>query len=93
VHAVHYFAQAAVAGEPMPRVASLTNAAVFVYAGDHAPPHFYVLGPNTNAVIDIQTLRVTRGSYTRRDLAAAIAWAAKNQGLLQAKWREINERG
>jgi uncharacterized protein DUF4160 len=51
-----------------------------------------VLGPNTNAVIDIETLRVTRGTYTRRDLAEAIAWAANNQGLLQAKWREINER-
>lgn len=77
----------------MPRVANLTNAAVFVYAGDHAPPHFHVLGPNINAVIDIATLRVTRGTYTRRDLAEATAWATKNQGLLQAKWREINERG
>ena len=77
----------------MPRVANLTNAAVFVYAGDHAPPHFHVLGPNINAVIDIATLRVTRGTYARRDLAEATAWAAKNKGLLQAKWREINERG
>jgi hypothetical protein len=43
-------------GKPVPRVASLTNVALFVYAGDHAPPHFHVLGPDTDAVIDIRSL-------------------------------------
>jgi hypothetical protein len=80
-------------GKPVPRVASLTNVAVFVYAGDHAPPHFHVLGPDTDAVIDIRSLRVTRGTYTRRDLAEAIAWARKNRRLLLTKWRELNARG
>lgn len=77
----------------MPRVASLTNVAVFVYAGDHAPPHFHVLGPDTDAVIDVRSLRVTRGTYTRRDLAEAIAWAGNNRRLLLAKWRELNAHG
>jgi hypothetical protein len=37
----------------MPRVdAPLTKASIYVYYGDHAPPHFHVVGPDTDVLIE-----------------------------------------
>lgn len=76
----------------MPRIHRLANVTIYIHADDHAPPHFHVSGPNSNVQVEIETLRVMRGEYLRSDLAHAIAWAADNQALLRAKWKEFNER-
>jgi hypothetical protein len=76
----------------MPSIHRLANATIYIYADDHAPPHFHVVGPNSNVQVEIETLRVMRGEYRAGDLAQAIAWAADNQALLRARWREFNER-
>jgi hypothetical protein len=76
----------------MPSIHRLANATIYVYADDEAPPHFHVLGPNSDVKVETRTLRVMRGEYRRSDLAEAIAWAARNQALLLAKWSELNER-
>jgi hypothetical protein len=46
------------------------------------------MGPDSNAMIDIETLQVLR--LQRRDLSEAIAWAAENQALLHQVWRDLN---
>jgi len=77
----------------MPRVdAPLTKARIYVYYGDHAPPHFHVVGPDTDVLIDLRSLQVIRGRYTRHALAEAIAWAADNLTTLWSEWRRCNER-
>jgi hypothetical protein len=76
----------------MARIQRLANVTIYVYADDHAPPHFHVLGPNSNAKIEIATLSVMRGRCQARDLADVIGWAVTNQALLRAKWSELNER-
>jgi uncharacterized protein DUF4160 len=76
----------------MPSIHRLANVTIYIYADDHAPPHFHILGPNSDAKIEIETLRVMRGEYRPSDLAQAIAWAADNLPLLRAKWKEFNER-
>jgi hypothetical protein len=77
----------------MPRIATLrSGAAIYVYADDHAPPHFHVRGPRSNAQIRIDTLEVTAGTIARRDHHEAIAYARENRDLLIMKWREFNER-
>jgi hypothetical protein len=75
----------------MPPVRRLRNATLYVYANDHAPPHFHILGPSSNAMVDIETLQVIRGRFDRRDLAEAIAWAAENLELLRQVWRDLND--
>jgi hypothetical protein len=60
----------------MPSIHRLANVAIYIYADDHAPPHFHVVGPNSNVQVEIETLRVMRGEYRPGDLAQAIAWAA-----------------
>ena len=77
----------------MPTIYRLSNvkARVCMFP-DHAPPHFHLLGPGWAAVVDIRTLKVTRGHAPRGELKEVLAWAATNKRLLLSKWNELNER-
>jgi hypothetical protein len=55
VHVVHHPAESSRAGV-VPSVHRLPNATIYVYASDHAPPHFHVVGPNSNAQIRMDDL-------------------------------------
>jgi hypothetical protein len=79
-------------GEGMPSIRRLANVTIYIYADDHAPPHFHVRGPSSNVQVEIETLQVMRGECRAGDLAEAITWAADNRALLRAKWNELNER-
>jgi hypothetical protein len=79
----------------MPSIkAQLSNCKIYIYPGDHNPPHFHMKGPNSNAQIDLVTLQVIKGAASKRDLDEAIAWVKKpgNLELLAAEWRRLNER-
>lgn len=66
--------------------------AIYIYADDHAPPHFRLRSPNSGAQIEIATMRVLRGTADRVEYAEAVAWAEANRNLLMEKWWEFNER-
>lgn len=74
--------------------AGLSNCKIYIYPGDHNPPHFHIKGPNSNALVDLVTLSVIKGKASKKDLDEVIAWAkkAENQALLVAEWRRLNER-
>lgn len=76
----------------MPTIAELRNCKVQMFADDHVPPHFHLYGPDTNCLVDLATLQVIRGTYDRRDLEEARAWAEENVLLLAQRWSELNER-
>jgi hypothetical protein len=76
----------------MPTITTLSNARILMFFGDHAPPHFHLKGPNSKALVRIDTLAVLRGYADRGDLAEAIAWARANADLLSAEWSRLNER-
>ena len=79
----------------MPSIdAGLSNCKIYVYSGDHNPPHFHLKGPNSRALVDIVTLEVIAGKAHKSDLAEARSWASepKNLALLVAEWRRLNER-
>lgn len=74
--------------------ASLSNCKIYIYPGDHNPPHFHIRGPNSRALINLATLDVMAGRVSRKDLEEARAWAAKpeNLALLLSEWSRLNER-
>lgn len=75
----------------MPTIKRLPTCTITIYAGDHLPPHFHVrMQDGRETLIEIATLSVLSGRIARRELAAALAWAAENQALLSAKWEELN---
>lgn len=75
----------------MPTIKRLPTCTITLYARDHLPPHFHVrLQDGREALVEIANLSVLSGRISRRELAAALAWAAENQTQLNAKWEELN---
>ena len=75
----------------MPTLARIASSTVTMYAADHLPPHFHVrLNDGREALVEIATLQPLTTRVAQRELAVALAWAAANQGLLAAKWKELN---
>jgi len=63
-----------------------------VYANDHLPPHFHAIGPDFEALIEIETLTVMRGSLSRQVEKNVMTWAKANRRLIAAEWNRINAR-
>jgi hypothetical protein len=76
----------------VPTVARLSGATIKIYADDHAPPHFHLIGANSDAMVRLGALKLLRGVADRRDLAEAISWASRHPGVLETEWRRLNER-
>jgi Domain of unknown function (DUF4160) len=77
-----------------PLLATLGNCEIYVYAGDHNPPHFHLRGPDSRALVNIATLEVMAGKASRKDLLEALEWASVPENLerLATEWRRLNER-
>ena len=63
-----------------------------VYANDHLPPHFHAIAPDFEALIEIETLTIMRGSLSRQAGKSVMAWAGANRHLIAAEWNRINSR-
>jgi hypothetical protein len=74
--------------------ALLSNCKIYIYPGDHNPPHFHIRGPDSRASTDFMTVEVTAGKASKADLAEIRLWVSKpeNLGLLVSEWRRLNER-
>jgi hypothetical protein len=63
---------------------------IFIYAGDHPPPHFHVLTGDGQSSVDIATLREQRSGANKRALKGALEWALENRATLMTVWNEQN---
>jgi Domain of unknown function (DUF4160) len=63
-----------------------------VYANDHLPPHFHAIAPDFEALIEIETLRIMRGSLSRQAEKRVMAWASENRHAIAAEWNRTNSR-
>ena len=77
----------------MPTLHRLGAASVRMYADDHHPPHFHIVAPDFEALVQISDLTMIAGDATPKQIDEALAWAAGRQSWLAAKWAELNERG
>ncbi|MGY2051695.1 DUF4160 domain-containing protein [Methylobacterium sp. JK268] len=68
------------------------KAFIRVYPNDHLPPHFHVVSPDAEALIEIATLRILAGSLPGRVAREALTWAAENRAVIAAEWNRINPR-
>jgi hypothetical protein len=71
----------------MPTVAIAEGANILMYANDHAPPHFHVLFAEHRAVIDIETLKLSRGELPKAKLNAIVKWATPRRSELFQAWQ------
>ncbi len=63
-----------------------------MFSNDHAPPHFHALYAEYEALIDIHSLTVIRGSLPRRALNLTLEWAEEHQAELIEAWERCEQR-
>lgn len=78
----------------MPLVYRQSNWELRIYADDHYPPHFHIIGPGWSFKMDMETLTLqrARGKISTNTLKEVREWARGNADLLCRKWSEYNER-
>ena len=70
----------------MPTISIFYGIVIQMFWDEHAPPHFHALYTEHEALIDIQTLSVIRGSLPRRALAMVLEWASEHRVELMEDW-------
>jgi hypothetical protein len=58
---------------------------------EHNPPHFHALYSGDEALVDINTLQVFKGSLPRRAKALVLKWAAIHQDELKEAWEACSK--
>jgi hypothetical protein len=76
----------------MPTLQRFGPVSIRMYADDHRPPHFHIVGPDFQVVVRIADLTVIAGTARRRQIAKPLAWAAQHREMLALKWVELVER-
>ena len=77
----------------MPTLQRFGSVALRMYADDHRPPHFHIVGHSFQVLVRISDLAVIAGEAEPRQIAEAMAWARDHRHELALKWTELNERG
>ena len=70
----------------MPTISFFFGIMIRMYYQDHAPPHFHAYYGAESAVIEIETLRITRGRLSKRVGAMVLEWASAHRVELLANW-------
>ncbi len=74
----------------MPVLVRLQYCVISMYANDHNPPHFHVVGlDGRDALVRLGALTVLNGEVDRRALKEAIEWARKNPDFLEEAWDDF----
>jgi hypothetical protein len=60
-----------------------------MYSDEHPPPHFHVQYGEFEALIEIETLAVCKGSLPRNKLAKVLDWALPRKVLLAKAWEDV----
>lgn len=76
----------------MPVVSRFFGIAVAFYWEDHLPPHFHARYGGDEAVVDIRTGEVLRGSLPRRALSLVREWQALHLDELLENWERARQR-
>ena len=70
----------------MPTICYFYGIAIQMFWNDHAPPHFHALYGDDEAIVSIETLKVSRGALPRRALILVLEWAGEHRTELMENW-------
>ena len=71
----------------MPELSRFFGIIIRMFYSDHEPAHFHAIYGEYEALIEIDTLAVFRGSLPRRAVALVLEWAALHRNELRDDWR------
>lgn len=78
-------------GSCVPKIAEFFGISIYVYWGDHGPPHFHARYAGSKASITIEGLSVLAGSLPPRVLGLVTEWAALHQSELLEIWNRAKK--
>ena len=70
----------------MPRLSYFFGIAIYMYYGDHAPPHFHAIYGSQEAEVAIRSRRVLKGKLSGRTLQIVREWASIHEAELMEAW-------
>ena len=76
----------------MPSICRFFGIVIYVYRGDHLPPHFHARYAGAEALYEIDTLRVYRGRLPRRAHNLVLEWADLHRRELLDNWQRAMRR-
>lgn len=76
----------------MGRLHQIGNVFIRIYANDHLPPHFHIVGPDHQALVEIATLAIVQGKIVGKAMKEAMEWADQNRTAIAAEWNRTNSR-
>jgi hypothetical protein len=79
-------------GTVVAKLHTIGKTIVTVYANDHLPPHFHILNPDFEALVEIRTLTILRGEIDGSSGREALEWAKDNISVIRDEWNRVNPR-
>ena len=76
----------------MPEICRFLGIVIYMYFGDHNPPHFHVVYNESRATIEISTLNVIEGYLPARVRGLVEEWAELHQNELAELWEHKHFR-
>jgi hypothetical protein len=76
----------------MPIIERFGAVSIRMYADDHHPPHFHVVGPDFQVLVRISDSQVMAGDARAVQIAEAMAWANAHRETLARTWADMNQR-
>ena len=76
----------------MPTISQFFGIVIQMFWREHAPPHFHALYAEYEALIDIRTLEIIKGSLPKRALALVLEWAAQHLVELMEDWNLCQQK-
>lgn len=74
----------------MPKLSEFFGIAIYMYWGDHGPPHFHARYGGEKASISIEDLSLLAGGLSPRALGLVIEWASLHRVELEDAWRRAS---
>lgn len=75
----------------MPEISRFFGISICMYYNDHEPSHFHALYSEHEAIVEIGTLAVYRGSLPRRAMALVLEWASLHRTELRDNWNRARQ--
>ena len=73
----------------MPEISRFYGIVIGMFFDDHPPAHFHVRYGEHQAVIEIDSLTITKGHLPPRTFGLVVEWAAKHKAELLENWRAL----
>jgi hypothetical protein len=75
----------------VPKLSEFFGIVIYMYWGDHGPPHFHARYGGEKASIVIDDLSVLAGGLPPRALGLVVEWGALHKNELGLAWQKASE--